>query len=160
MPYRVCSVTFYTRPNTAKRRVEALHRLSLSVAYETVIRALRGDGNASHRKLLEAVRQRRFFVSFDNMSFYRNVRDQRQHNRGNQVNYTAGYVCLMDCGGESCSADEGECKCGPLLASSIDYTAARDLSSADVDLDTSDVREYVIGAFAPEKRNTLFSPHH
>ena len=125
--------------NTAKRCVEVLHRLGLSVAYETVIRALRDNGEASHRKLLESVRKRRFFVSIDNMNIYRNVRDLRQHNRGHQVNYTVGYVCLMDCGKEECS--EVGCKCGPLLANIIDYSAAKDLSYADIDLDTPDMRD-------------------
>lgn len=70
--------------NTDKRCVEVLHRLGLSVAYETVIRAPRDNGEASHKKLLETVRQCRFFVCFDNVNFYRNVRDQRQHNCGHR----------------------------------------------------------------------------
>ena len=37
---------FLFATNTAKRCVEVLHRFGLSAAYETVIRALRGDGNA------------------------------------------------------------------------------------------------------------------
>ena len=54
-------------------------------------------------------------------------------------------MCLIDCGKEECS--EVECKCGPLLANSIDYSAAKDLSYADMDLDTPDMRDYVTGAF-------------
>ena len=138
---------FLFATNTAKRCTEVLHRLGLSVAYETVIRALRDNGDASHRKLLEAIRHHRFFVCFDNMNFYRNVRDQRQHNRGHQVNYTAGYVCLMNYRKEECSANEAECKCGPLPANSINYAAAKELSYTDIDLDTPDMRYYVTAAF-------------
>ena len=93
------------------------------------------------------MRQRRFFVCFDNMNFYRNVRDQRQHNRGHQVNYTAGYVCLTDCGKEECSDNGAECKCGPLPANSIDYSATNDLSYADINLGAPDMRDYIVGDF-------------
>ena len=86
--------------NAAKRCVKVLHRLGLSVTYETTIRALRYNGKTSHRKLLEDVRRSRFFVSFYNMNFHHNIRDQPQHNQIHQKNYTAGYVCLMVCGKE------------------------------------------------------------
>lgn len=93
------------------------------------------------------MKQRRFFVSFDNMNFYRAVWDQCQYNHDHQVNYTAGYVCLMDCGKVECSANDAECKCGPLSANSINYSAAKDLSYTDIDLDTPDMQYYVTAAF-------------
>ena len=53
----------------------------------------------------------------------------------------------MDCGKEGCSSNDAEFKCGPLLANSIDYSAANDLSYADLDLDTPDMLDYVTSAF-------------
>ena len=76
--------------NTAKRCVEVLHRLGLSVTYETVVSAPRRNGKASPKQLRKEIRHRRFFVSFDNMNFFRNVRDQRMHNHAHQVNYPRG----------------------------------------------------------------------
>lgn len=75
--------------------LEALHRLGLSISYETVVSALRRNGEASLKQLPEETRHRRFFVSFDNMNFIRNVRDQRTHNHSHQVNYTAGFAGVM-----------------------------------------------------------------
>lgn len=112
--------------DAAKRSAGALHRLGLSIAYETVIRALRDNSNASHRKLLEAVRQRQSFVSFGNTNPYRNVGDQCQHNRRHLVSYTVGYMCLADCSKEECSAE-----CDRLPVRSIRYsTAVKGLSYA------------------------------
>ncbi len=40
----------------------------------------------------------RFFISFDYMNFYEDTQDQRLHNKRHQLNYIAGYICLMDTG--------------------------------------------------------------
>ena len=119
---------FLFASNTAKRCVEVLHRLGLSVSYETVVSALRRNGETSLKNLREEIRHRRFFVSFDNMNFFRNVRDQRMHNHAHQVNYTAGFVCVMErCG-------ERLCECGSLPAESIDREAALAVTFKDFDL--------------------------
>ena len=101
---------FLFASNTAKRCIEVLRRLSISVLYETIISALRRNGEASLKQLSEEIRHRRFFVSFDNMNFFRNVRDQRVHNHAHQVNYTAGFVCVLEC----CA--KRQCECGSLPA--------------------------------------------
>lgn len=119
---------FLYASNTAKRCIEVLHRLGLSISYETVISALRRNGEASLKQLRKEIQHRRFFVSFDNMNFFQNVRDQRMHNHARQVNYTAGYVCIMECCGKQ------QCECGSLAAESIDRKAALALSFRDFDL--------------------------
>ena len=68
------------------------------------------------------------------MNFYQNVPDQRQHNRGHQVNYTAEYVCIMDCCNEHSNEPRVNCGCGSLPADSIDHSLARQLSYSDFDL--------------------------
>jgi len=120
--------------NTAKRAVEAIHRLGIRVSYETATRALHGNSDASHVKLIQLVKTSRFFITFDNMNFYQNVRDQRQHNRGHQVNYTAGCMCIMDCCNEHSNKPTVNCGCGSLPGDSIDHSLARQLSYSDFDL--------------------------
>jgi hypothetical protein len=111
-----------------------MHRFGLTVSYETILKALRYNAEASRHLLRKVVKQGRFFISFDNMNFYRNVRDQRIHNRSHQVNYTAGYICVMDC---RCSPDP-DCECGALPQESIDHRAARLLCFEDFDIDSED----------------------
>lgn len=82
------------------------------------------------RVLAERTQNERFFISYDNLNFYKNVRDQRSYNRAHQVNYTAGYVLFM--GQES-----------HLPASSIDYTLALDIDNSLL-LPNEDLEEYNI----------------
>ncbi len=46
-------------------------------------------------EIIEKTRFHRFFISYDNMDFYENVRDQRLYNRSAIINYTVGYICVM-----------------------------------------------------------------
>lgn len=45
--------------------------------------------------IIEKTRSQRFFILYDNMNFYENVRNQRLFNRSSLLNYTAGYICFM-----------------------------------------------------------------
>ena len=38
----------------------------------------------------------RFFISYDNINFYENIRDQRLYNKVHIVNYIAGYLCFIN----------------------------------------------------------------
>ena len=70
------------------------------------------------------------------MNFFRNVRDQRIHNHAHQVNYTAGFVCVMEC----CA--ERQCECGSLPAESIDREAALAVGFRDFDLSDGMTDQY------------------
>jgi len=120
--------------NTAKRAVESIHRLGMTVSYETVTQALRGNSEGSHAKLIPLVNTSYFFISFDNMNLYQNIWDQHQHNRGHQVNYTAGYVYIMDCCNEHSNQLRVSCGCGFLPGDSIDHLLAMQRSYSDFDL--------------------------
>ncbi|KAA8913110.1 hypothetical protein FN846DRAFT_886795 [Sphaerosporella brunnea] len=132
---------FLFASNTSKRTIEVLHRFGLSVSYETILKALRHNAEASRDQLRRVVKEGRFMISFDNMNFYRNVRDQRAHNRSHQVNYTAGFICVMDC---DCGSGP-DCECGALPERSIDHMAASLLSFKDFDID-SDAQMYLHNA--------------
>ena len=54
---------FLFASNTAKRCVEVLHRLGLTVTYTTVNSALKYKAKASLKKMREVVRSRRFSVA-------------------------------------------------------------------------------------------------
>jgi hypothetical protein len=150
---------FLFASNTAKRTVEVLHRFGLSVSYETILKALRHNAEASRDILRKVIKEGRFFIPFDNMNFYRKVRNQRTVNRSHQVNYTAGFICVMDC---DCGAGPG-CECGALPEPSIDHTAACLLSFKDFEIDSEDqtyLRDaacHLIGSVLKRHFNTAMS---
>lgn len=47
-------------------------------------------------KLEEQVKSQLFFISYNNMSFYQNVRDQRLYNKAHIVDYIVEYICFMN----------------------------------------------------------------
>jgi hypothetical protein len=98
----------------------------MTVSCETILKALPHNAEASRDLLRKVVKEGRFFISFDNMNFYRNVRDQRTLNWSHQVNYTAGFICVMDC------------ECEALPEPSIEHNAARLLSFKDFKIDSED----------------------
>ncbi len=65
------------------------------VSYESLCRGLQANAKAVMEAILEKTQNRRFFMLYDNMNFYENIRDQRIFNRNALVNYTAGYICFM-----------------------------------------------------------------
>ena len=58
------------------------------------------------------------------------------HNHAHQVNYTAGFVCAMECCGER------QCECGSLPAESIDRKAALAVGFKDFDLSDDTTNRY------------------
>lgn len=80
--------------------------------------------------LAERTQKERFFISYDNLNFYKHVRDQRSHNRAHQVNYTAGYVLFMN-------------QDTHLPASSVDHTMALNVEGSEL-LPYSELEEYSI----------------
>lgn len=91
--------------NVAKSCVDVLYSMGLCVLYETIRVALKENAKEVELKIQDMVWHNRFFISFDNMNFYEHTRYQRLHNKGHQLNYTAGYICLMDTGVDRQSLD-------------------------------------------------------
>lgn len=79
-----------------KRTIEFLYQMGLVVSNETIRRALQINARAILSMLDERIKNQQFFISYDNMNFYENVRDQRLYNKVHMVNYTAGYICFMN----------------------------------------------------------------
>ena len=71
------------------------------------------------------------------MNFYEHRRDQRLHNKGHQVAYTAGYVCFMHSNGDN--QVDGNWEQRYLDADQIDYSAANKLVAEDFLLDSNDL---------------------
>ncbi len=61
--------------NVPKRFVESLHQMGLFVLYESFCRSLQANAKAVIEEILEKTQTRRFFISYNNMNFYENVRD-------------------------------------------------------------------------------------
>ena len=91
--------------------------------------------------LAERTQKERFFISYDNLNFYKNVRDQRSYNRAHQVNYTAGYVLFMG-------------KDSHLPAGSINYTLALEADNSLL-LPNEDLEAYNIRAASYNLGKTL-----
>ncbi len=81
--------------NISKRSVESFHQMGIIVSYESIWRGLQVNAAAVMEEIVEKTRFHHFFILYDNMDFYENVQDQRLHNRGVIVNYTARYICFM-----------------------------------------------------------------
>jgi hypothetical protein len=78
---------------TPKRVIEPLHRLGISVKYDSIIAAMRSMAEDS------AVQLQNWkdhipapIVVYDNLNYYARKRDQRLHNQADMLNYTACYV--------------------------------------------------------------------
>ncbi|MCJ1346581.1 hypothetical protein MMC31_004799 [Peltigera leucophlebia] len=123
--------------NKTKRMVENLHRMGFLVTYETVRQALQANALAISKELKKKAWERRFFLSFDNMNFYEYRQDQRLHNKGYQVAYTAGYVCFMRSKGDH--EIDGNWQQTYLDASQIDYSAVNKLVADDFLLGENDL---------------------
>ncbi len=87
--------------NITKRVVDNLHCMGFLVTYETVRQVLQANSLAINKELQKKVWKWRFFLFFDNMNFYKHKKDQRLHNKGHQVAYTAGCVCFMCSDGDN-----------------------------------------------------------
>ena len=130
--------------NVTKRMVEILHRIGLTVTYETVRRALHVNAKAVLAELKEKAWERRFFLSYNNMNFYEHRRDQRLANKGHQVPYTAGYVCFMR--SEHDSVIDGNWVERYLSSNSIDHSAVNTLVVEDFLLNQEDLEHRSLSA--------------
>ena len=72
---------FFFAHNVSKRGVEVYHKMGLVVSYKTVWQALNANRQVVLRMLCEKVNVERFFISYDNMNFYKKVQDQRIYNK-------------------------------------------------------------------------------
>ena len=69
--------------------------MGLLVLYESICRAFTLNAGAVKAQLREKVRKYRFFILYENMNFYKHVRDARMSNWGAYINYIAGYICFI-----------------------------------------------------------------
>lgn len=84
-----------TASNAGKHVIEVLHRLGISITYESVNGALRANAVAMRNMVRKKAATQPFFVSFDNMVFYQRVKTHNMGNRQHQCHYTAGYISFL-----------------------------------------------------------------
>ncbi len=68
--------------------------MGIIVSYESIRRGLSVNTKAIMEEIMEKTQFHRFLILYDNMNFYKHVRDQRLHNQSAIVNYTAEYICF------------------------------------------------------------------
>lgn len=81
--------------NVPKRFVESFHQMSTLVLYESLRCGLQANAKAVIETILKKTQNHRFFISYENINFYKNIRDQQIFNCSALVNYTAGYIYFM-----------------------------------------------------------------
>ena len=80
----------------SKQAVETFHQMGFVVSSKTVCRTLQVNAQAISSRLKERMQSQQFFISYDNVNFYKKIRDQHLYNKTHIVNYTAGFVCFMN----------------------------------------------------------------
>ena len=73
--FQIVTGYFTFAHNVSKRRTEVYHKMGLIVSYETVWQALNANGQAVLRLLCKKVNIEQFFLSYDNMNFYKKVQN-------------------------------------------------------------------------------------
>ncbi len=101
-----------------KKGIEVYYKMSLVASYKTIRQALNANGQVVLRLLCKRVNVERFFLSYDNVNFYKKVQDQRVHNKNYQVAYTTRYIYFM----------KGEAS---LFYHTVDYEAVNKLTPSD-----------------------------
>lgn len=92
--------------NVAKKCVDILHFMGLCVLYKIICIALKKNAKEVELKIRDMIWHNRFFIFFNNMNFYKHIRDQRLYNKRYQLNYTVGYICFMNTGVDRQSLNE------------------------------------------------------
>lgn len=81
--------------NVPKRFIELFHQMGILILYESLRRGLQSNAKGIMEAIFEKTQNRRFIISYNNMNFYENIRNQQIFNCNALVNYTAGYICFM-----------------------------------------------------------------
>ena len=81
--------------NILKQFIELFHQMKTHVLYESLNCGLQANTKAVMEEILKKIQTRQFFISYNNMNFYKNVHNQRIFNRNALVSYTARYICFM-----------------------------------------------------------------
>lgn len=69
--------------------------MGIFVLYKSLCHGLQANIKAVIEEILKKIQTYKFFISYDNMNFYKNVYDQRIFNRSAFVSYTARYISSM-----------------------------------------------------------------
>lgn len=62
--------------NISKRSVESFYQIGIIVSYESIRHSLQVNATAVIEEIIEKTRFHHFFISYDNIDFYKNVWDQ------------------------------------------------------------------------------------
>ena len=136
---------YLSAANAGKRVIETLHRLGISISYESVNQALSANARAVRSMLRTRARVDPFFVSFDNMVFYQSVKSHLMRNRQHQKHYTAGYVAFLS----------GTTRIGLLPRDEmLDWSKASQVTLADIMI-SQETMEYTRKAAAANIWNIL-----
>lgn len=89
------NIQFVFVNNVQKRCIELFHQLGLIVLYKSLRHSLQLNTKAVMDLIIEKMRSQQFFILYDNINFYENVRNQRIFNCNALLNYTIRYICFM-----------------------------------------------------------------
>lgn len=106
--------------NVLKYCVELLHQIGVVLFSKTICQALKTNADVILKNLHDHVQFKRFFISYNNINFYKNIYDQWLHNCARLLFYTTRYVYFL-------KASDGSSLLY-LTNDNIDYLAVNNLS--------------------------------
>jgi hypothetical protein len=122
---------FLAASRTPKAVIEVLHRLGLSLKYDSITDPFRNVAKLSAEDLKTFVSTfPSFFVSFDNANFYARVRDETLHNIAEMLNYTVGCIAFNPLSQVRCLFTRAD----------IDWTELMKITPIDIIPTTEDLR--------------------
>ena len=93
--FQMVTSYFIFTHNVSKRGIDVYYKMGLIILYKTVWQILNANKQAILRLFCKKVNVKQFFLSYDNINFYKKVQDQRIYNKYYQIAYTTGYICFM-----------------------------------------------------------------
>lgn len=81
--------------NVPKRFAESFHQMDLFVSYKSLCCDLQSNAKAVIKETLEKIQTDWLFILYNNMNFYKNIRDQSIYNGSNFISYTARYIYFI-----------------------------------------------------------------
>lgn len=71
------------------------HQISLLFFYKSICYAFIANASIIRAELREKIQKYRFFILYNNMNFYKRMRNAQMFNQRAQINYIIGYISFI-----------------------------------------------------------------
>lgn len=91
--------------NVFKQYIKIFYQLGIIVIYKSIRQSLNSNAFIVKKAFLNKTSKKRFFISYDNINFYKEAKDQKLHNKATFISYIANYVYFMNILGSLINGD-------------------------------------------------------